>query len=81
MSGLLTGILLSRTASGLLAAAIGWRGTFVGAALLMALLALVLRLSLATQRPAEPLAGRAIVVSLPGVLFQGTSRLRRRVRT
>ena len=68
MSGLLTGILLSRTASGLLAAAIGWRGTFVGAALLMALLGVVLRFSLATQRPPEPLAWRAIVVSLPGVL-------------
>jgi predicted MFS family arabinose efflux permease len=68
MSGLLTGILLSRTASGLLAAAIGWRGTFVGAALSMALLAVVLRLSLAPQRPPEPLAWRAIVVSLPGVL-------------
>jgi predicted MFS family arabinose efflux permease len=68
MSGLLTGILLSRTASGLLAAAIGWRGTFVGAALLMAVLALVLRLALPAQRPAEPLAWRAVVVSLPGVL-------------
>jgi predicted MFS family arabinose efflux permease len=68
MSGLLTGILLSRTASGLFAAAIGWRGTFVGAALLMAALALVLRLSLPAQRPPEPLAWRAVVVSLPGVL-------------
>jgi predicted MFS family arabinose efflux permease len=68
MSGLLTGILLSRIASGLLAAAIGWRGTFVGAALLMAILALVLRLSLPAQRPPEPLAWRAVVVSLPGVL-------------
>jgi predicted MFS family arabinose efflux permease len=68
MSGLLTGILLSRTASGLLAAALGWRGTFIAAALLMAILALVLRLSLSAQRPPEPLAWRAIVLSLPGVL-------------
>ena len=68
MSGLLTGILLSRTASGLLAAAIGWRGTFVGAAILMAILALVLQLSLPAQRPPELLAWRAVVVSLPGVL-------------
>jgi len=68
MSGLLAGILLSRAASGVLAAAIGWRGTFVGAALLMAILALVLRLSLPAQRPHEPLAWRAVVISLPGVL-------------
>jgi predicted MFS family arabinose efflux permease len=68
MTGLLTGILLSRTASGLLAAAIGWRATFVGAALLMTLMALVLRLALPPQRPPEPLAWRAVVVSLPGVL-------------
>ena len=68
MTGLLTGILLSRTASGLLAAAIGWRATFLGAALLMAILALVLRLSPPAQRPPEPLAWRAVVVSLPAVL-------------
>jgi len=40
----------------------------VGAAFLMAILALVLRLSLPAQRPPEPLAWRAVVVSLPGVL-------------
>ena len=68
MTGLLTGILLSRTASGLLAAALGWRGTFVGAALLMAMLALFLRLSLPAQWPPEPLPWRAVVVSLPRVL-------------
>jgi predicted MFS family arabinose efflux permease len=68
MSGLLAGILLSRTASGLFAAAIGWRGTFVGAALLMLLLALVLRGGLSAQYPPEPLRWRSIVLSLPGVL-------------
>jgi predicted MFS family arabinose efflux permease len=68
MTGLLTGILLSRTASGLLAAAVGWRATFLGAAALMVLLAAVLRLSLPPQRPPEPLAWRAVVISLPGVL-------------
>jgi predicted MFS family arabinose efflux permease len=68
MSGLLTGILLSRTASGLLAAAIGWRGTFLGAAVVMAGLALTLRVWLPLQRPAQPLPWRQIVLSLPGVL-------------
>jgi predicted MFS family arabinose efflux permease len=68
MTGLLAGILLSRTASGLLAAAIGWRATFVGASILMAVLALVLGLSLPAQRPPEPLAWRAVVASLPRVL-------------
>jgi predicted MFS family arabinose efflux permease len=67
MSGLLTGILLSRTASGLLASVIGWRGTFVGAAVTMALLALVLRTGLAPQSPPEPLAWRKVVASLPAV--------------
>ena len=68
MSGLLTGILLSRTASGLLAAAIGWRGTFVAAAIVMAGLALTLRARLPVQHPPQPLGWRAIVQSLPGVL-------------
>jgi predicted MFS family arabinose efflux permease len=68
MSGLLTGILLSRTASGLLAAAIGWRGTFLGAAVVMAGLALTLRVWLPLQHPAQPLPWRQIVQSLPGVL-------------
>jgi len=68
MSGLLTGILLSRTVSGLLAGALGWRGTFVGAAVMMAGLALTLRLQLPAQQPAQPLLWRQIVLSLPGVL-------------
>ena len=69
MSGLLTGILLSRTASGFLAAAIGWRGTFVGAALIMAALALALRTGLTAQRPAEPLPWGQVVRSLPRILL------------
>ncbi|MEO8180827.1 MAG: MFS transporter [Deltaproteobacteria bacterium] len=68
MSGLLTGILLSRTVSGLLAAALGWRGTFAGAAVMMAGLALTLRFQLPAQHPPQPLLWRQIVLSLPGVL-------------
>jgi predicted MFS family arabinose efflux permease len=43
MSGLLIGILLARTFSGLLAAALGWRGVFWVAAGIMVALALTLR--------------------------------------
>jgi predicted MFS family arabinose efflux permease len=42
MSGVLTGILLARTVSGLLAGAVGWRAVFVVAAGLMAVLGAVL---------------------------------------
>ncbi|KAB8145197.1 MFS transporter [Chloroflexia bacterium SDU3-3] len=46
MSGLLIGILLARTASGLVGAALGWRAIFWIAAGMMVLLALALRLAL-----------------------------------
>ncbi|HET9959131.1 MAG TPA: MFS transporter, partial [Polyangiaceae bacterium] len=68
MGGLLTGILLSRTASGMLASGVGWRTTFVCAAVAMALTALVLRTALPTQLPAEPLAYRRILASLVEVV-------------
>lgn len=68
MSGLLAGILLSRTASGAVASAIGWRLTLGGAAALMAVVALVLRVAVPEQRPKEPLAWLAIVRSLGRVV-------------
>jgi len=68
MAGLLAGILLSRTASGALAQAIGWRGTFAAAAGLMVGLAAVIRFALPPQRPARPLAWRAILASLAGIV-------------
>ncbi|MHB1576494.1 MAG: MFS transporter [Candidatus Dormibacteria bacterium] len=46
MSGLLMGILLARTASGLLAAWVGWRAVYVIAAVVMLVLALALRMLL-----------------------------------
>jgi predicted MFS family arabinose efflux permease len=76
MSGLLTGILLSRTASGTLAAAIGWRATFACAAGLMVITAVTLRVALPRQEPAEPLPWRHIVLSLASVV-RGQPLLRR----
>jgi len=68
MGGLLTGILLSRTASGVLAGVVGWRATFALAAGLMGLTAALIRVALPAQRPAQPLAWRAILASLLGVV-------------
>lgn len=68
MSGLLTGILLSRTASGALGAVLGWRAVFVCAAVLMALLAIVLRLSLPRREPSGAIRYGALLRSLVEVL-------------
>jgi predicted MFS family arabinose efflux permease len=68
MGGLLTGILLSRVASGLLASVIGWRWTLASAAGSMALLAAGLRFGLPSQRPREPLLWGGVIRSLPSVL-------------
>lgn len=64
MGGLLAGILLSRTVSGVLAGVVGWRATFTLAAGLMGLTAAVIRLALPPQSPPQPLAWRAILLSL-----------------
>jgi predicted MFS family arabinose efflux permease len=61
MSGLLVGILVARTASGLIAAAGGWRLVFGLSAGLMLLLAAVLRRALPQVRPSTD-------VSYPGLL-------------
>jgi predicted MFS family arabinose efflux permease len=50
MSGLLIGILLSRTLSGIVSEAVGWRGVYVCAAALLTLMALVLRVALPTEQ-------------------------------
>ena len=76
MGGLLTGILLSRTASGLLAAAVGWRATFACAAALMIAVALTIRFALPRQEPERPLAWGVIIASLAGVV-RGQPVLRR----
>jgi predicted MFS family arabinose efflux permease len=55
MSGLLVGILLARTASGLIAGILGWRTVFVFASASMLALAAVLWCALPVLRPAEEL--------------------------
>jgi len=53
MTGLLSGVLLSRTLSGVVSEAVGWRGVYVSAAVLLLLMAVVLRLVLPTEAPRE----------------------------
>ncbi|MEV5574341.1 MFS transporter [Spirillospora sp. NPDC052269] len=55
MAGLLTGILLSRTISALVADAAGWRAVYAGSAVLTALLAVALRLTLPAHAPTTSL--------------------------
>jgi predicted MFS family arabinose efflux permease len=67
MGGLLAGILLSRTASGTLGAAFGWRPVFVAAAGVMAVLACVLRAALPAVPPSTTLPYRALIASLGAI--------------
>ncbi len=68
MSGLLIGILLSRTASGLVGEHLGWRATFLLAAGLMAVFTVVLRVLLPTQRPAQRIGYLDLLRSLAPLL-------------
>lgn len=68
MSGLLVGIILSRSVSGFLAAHIGWRTTYVLAAVAMAVLAVVLRLALPVGPPEVVLRYSELLRSLGSVI-------------
>ena len=68
MAGLLAGILLSRTASGTLAGAIGWRATFEAAAGLMVVTAAGIRFALPRQSPAQPRPWGQMLASLPAII-------------
>lgn len=75
MSGLLIGILLSRTAAGFVGTHLGWRAMYWLAAGLMLALALLLRLALPAQAPAAPLSYPALLRSL-GTLAREEPALR-----
>jgi predicted MFS family arabinose efflux permease len=64
MSGLLIGILLARTFSGLIAAALGWRVVFWVAAAIMIALALTLRVRLPRVPPTTDMRYRGVLRSV-----------------
>jgi predicted MFS family arabinose efflux permease len=78
MSGLLTGVLLARTLSGLIAGAWGWRTVFALAAIGMALLALALWRAMPRSRPSTSLRYGALLASI-GALIRQEPVLRRRM--
>lgn len=76
MSGLLVGILLARTLSGLVAGLLGWRSVYVFAAAAMLLLAAVLWRALPRVPVSEKLPYRALLASVVN-LVRSSSRARR----
>jgi predicted MFS family arabinose efflux permease len=64
MSGLLVGILLARPAASLITSLFGWRAVFIGSALIMASLALLLRVALPRRQPAADHHYGELLVSL-----------------
>ncbi len=77
MTGLLLGILLSRTVSGVLAQVAGWRSVYWSAALVLAITAGVLYRVLPDEPARAPLRYRALVVSTFALLAT-SAPLRRR---
>jgi predicted MFS family arabinose efflux permease len=64
LGGLLVGILLARTFSGVLGARFGWRAVYAVGAAAMLGLATLLRFALPASRPAEPVAWRELMYSI-----------------
>jgi predicted MFS family arabinose efflux permease len=67
MGGTLTGVLLSRTASGFAGARLGWRAVYEGAAGLMLVLAVALAFALPRQSPPQRIPYLELLRSLPGI--------------
>ncbi len=78
MSGLLLGILVSRTLSGLIAELLGWRAVFAFAAAAMALLAMILRWTLPRVEPTSTLPYGEALKSI-GQLVRAEPVLRQRM--
>jgi predicted MFS family arabinose efflux permease len=68
MSGLLLGVLLARTASGLIGGHLGWRAVYWSAAGVMLVFAAMLRLFLPYSRPTDAPRYHQLLGSLPGLL-------------
>ena len=68
MSGVLIGVILARSVSGYAAAFIGWRTTYVAAAIAMAILAIILRLALPVEPPEVQIRYGELLRSLGMVL-------------
>jgi predicted MFS family arabinose efflux permease len=77
MTGLLLGILLSRTVSGLIAQVAGWRTVYFAAAGLLAVMAIVLHFVLPDEAAREHVAYRKLVAGVFS-LFLTQRQLRRR---
>lgn len=78
MSGLLMGVLVSRTLSGIIAGLFGWRAVFGAAAATMALLAIVLSRALPQVQPTAELSYAAALRSVLG-LIRSEAVLRQRM--
>jgi predicted MFS family arabinose efflux permease len=68
MSGLLIGVLLARTVAGIVAAGWGWRWVYASAAILMAVLAGVLRVALPEVAASSDLPYRRLLLSVGRLL-------------
>ncbi|MBW4030972.1 MAG: MFS transporter [Acidobacteria bacterium] len=77
MTGLLGGVLLSRTLSGAVSEAIGWRGVYRASAVLLVAMAVVLHFALPEERPRDRFEYRHLITG--GLrMMRESSELRRR---
>ncbi|SFS20061.1 Predicted arabinose efflux permease, MFS family [Dyella sp. OK004] len=80
MSGLLTGILLSRTLAGVISSVAGWRAMFWLAVPVAAMGAILMARTLPAHHPRQPIQYKTLLASL-GKLWRGEPVLRRAAAT